>query len=75
MCILFIGSKSDGQRSPNDTVFLRMEEIPYIHEDRPDFGEDGEYNTHALQTDRNVVLIYFGIVFVVYYGRLCYIFF
>lgn len=35
-----VRSKSDGQRSPNDTVFLRMEEIPYIHEDRPDFGED-----------------------------------
>lgn len=39
----FAGSKSDGQRSPNDTVFLRMDEIPYIHEDRPEiFGEDGE---------------------------------
>lgn len=41
---LFAGSKSDGQRSPNDTVFLRMDEIPYIHEDRPEtFGEDGEH--------------------------------
>lgn len=40
---LFTGSKSDGQRSPNDTVFLRMDEIPYIHEDRPEnCGEDGE---------------------------------
>lgn len=40
---LFAGSKSDGQRSPNDTVFLRMDEIPYIHEDRPEiFGEEGE---------------------------------
>ncbi|XP_075874678.1 metal transporter CNNM1 [Nelusetta ayraudi] len=36
-----VRSKSDGQRSPNDTVFLRMDEIPYIHEDRPEiFGED-----------------------------------
>lgn len=43
---LFAGSKSDGQRSPNDTVFLRMDEIPYIHEDRPEiFGEDGEQST------------------------------
>lgn len=40
---VFTGSKSDGQRSPNDTVFLRMDEIPYIHEDRPEnCGEDGE---------------------------------
>ncbi|KAM8852892.1 metal transporter CNNM1-like [Synchiropus picturatus] len=31
-----VRSKSDGQRSPNDTVFLRMDEIPYIHEDRAD---------------------------------------
>ncbi|XP_071760530.2 metal transporter CNNM1 [Centroberyx gerrardi] len=31
-----VRSKSDGQRSPNDTVFLRMDEIPYIHEDRPE---------------------------------------
>uniref|UniRef100_A0A3Q1H9H1 Metal transporter n=2 Tax=Anabas testudineus TaxID=64144 RepID=A0A3Q1H9H1_ANATE len=36
-----VRSKSDGQRSPNDTVFLRMDEIPYIHEDRPDnYGEN-----------------------------------
>ncbi|KAM8737979.1 metal transporter CNNM1 [Acanthopagrus schlegelii] len=36
-----VRSKSDGQRSPNDTVFLRMDEIPYIHEDRPEsHGED-----------------------------------
>lgn len=40
---LSTGSKSDGQRSPNDTVFLRMDEIPYIHEDRSDnYGENGE---------------------------------
>lgn len=31
-----VRSKSDGQRSPNDSVFLRMDEIPYIHEDRPE---------------------------------------
>lgn len=40
---LCLGSKSDGQRSPNDTVFLRMDDIPFIHEDRPEgYGEDGE---------------------------------
>ncbi|KAM9847646.1 metal transporter CNNM1 [Aulostomus maculatus] len=36
-----VRNKSDGQRSPNDTVFLRMDEIPYIHEDRPEnYGEN-----------------------------------
>ncbi|XP_072292576.1 metal transporter CNNM1 [Eucyclogobius newberryi] len=31
-----VRSKSDGQRSPNDSVFLHMDEIPYIYEDRPE---------------------------------------
>ncbi|XP_049592145.1 metal transporter CNNM1 [Syngnathus scovelli] len=31
-----VRSKSDGQRSPNDSVFLRMDEIPFIQEDRPE---------------------------------------
>ncbi|XP_077351397.1 metal transporter CNNM1 [Festucalex cinctus] len=36
-----VRSKSDGQRSPNDTVFLRMDGIPYIQEDRPEnYGEN-----------------------------------
>ncbi|MEQ2265945.1 hypothetical protein XENORESO_015151, partial [Xenotaenia resolanae] len=38
-------SKSDGQRSPNDTVFLRMDEIPYIHEDRPESSADNDVPT------------------------------
>lgn len=25
-----VGSKSDGQKSPSDSVFLRMDEIPYM---------------------------------------------
>ncbi|CAB1312884.1 unnamed protein product [Coregonus sp. 'balchen'] len=29
-----VRSKSDGQRSPSDSVFLRMDDIPYIQEDR-----------------------------------------
>uniref|UniRef100_A0A3B4AWY0 Metal transporter n=1 Tax=Periophthalmus magnuspinnatus TaxID=409849 RepID=A0A3B4AWY0_9GOBI len=29
-----VRSKSDGQRSPSDSVFLRMDDIPYIREDR-----------------------------------------
>ncbi|KAM9810144.1 metal transporter CNNM1 [Syngnathus typhle] len=36
-----VRSKSDGQRSPNDSVFLRMDEIPFIQEDRPEnYGEN-----------------------------------
>ncbi|XP_071382697.1 metal transporter CNNM1 [Centroberyx affinis] len=43
-----VRSKSDGQRSPNDTVFLRMDEIPYIHEDRPESygGNDVPTESH-----------------------------
>lgn len=33
-CVCATGSKSDGQKSPSDSVFLRMDEIPYIREDR-----------------------------------------
>uniref|UniRef100_A0A3Q3KY13 Metal transporter n=1 Tax=Mastacembelus armatus TaxID=205130 RepID=A0A3Q3KY13_9TELE len=40
-----VRSKSDGQRSPNDTVFLRMDEIPYIHEDRPENYGDKDVHT------------------------------
>nr|XP_023995987.1 metal transporter CNNM4-like [Salvelinus alpinus] len=31
-----VRSKSDGQRSPRDSVFLWMDDIPYIREDRPE---------------------------------------
>lgn len=34
LCVCAPGSKSDGQKSPSDSVFLRMDEIPYIREDR-----------------------------------------
>lgn len=34
MYVCASGSKSDGQKSPSDSVFLRMDEIPYIREDR-----------------------------------------
>uniref|UniRef100_A0A3Q4BR07 Metal transporter n=1 Tax=Mola mola TaxID=94237 RepID=A0A3Q4BR07_MOLML len=36
-----VRSKSDGQKSPSDSVFLRMDEIPYIREDR------SESDTHT----------------------------
>ncbi|XP_028279124.1 metal transporter CNNM1 [Parambassis ranga] len=42
-----VRSKSDGQRSPNDSVFLRMEEIPYIHEDRPESGGENDVPTES----------------------------
>ncbi|XP_061534933.1 metal transporter CNNM1-like isoform X2 [Phycodurus eques] len=31
-----VRSKSDGQKSPRDSVFLRMDEIPYIRDDQPE---------------------------------------
>ncbi|XP_017268216.1 metal transporter CNNM1 [Kryptolebias marmoratus] len=40
-----VRSKSDGQRSPNDSVFLRMDEIPYIHEDWPEGSADNDVPT------------------------------
>uniref|UniRef100_A0A096M7H8 Metal transporter n=1 Tax=Poecilia formosa TaxID=48698 RepID=A0A096M7H8_POEFO len=52
-----VRSKSDGQRSPNDTVFLRMDEIPYIHEDRPESSADNEMSQSVqLSTSENVHL-------------------
>ncbi|XP_072247101.1 metal transporter CNNM1 [Leuresthes tenuis] len=40
-----VRSKSDGQRSPNDAVFLRLDEIPYIQEDRPESSADNDVPT------------------------------
>ncbi|XP_061686279.1 metal transporter CNNM1-like isoform X2 [Syngnathoides biaculeatus] len=31
-----VRSKSDGQRSPRDSIFLRLDEIPYSRDDQPD---------------------------------------
>lgn len=33
-CVWPVGSKSDGQKSPSDSVFLRMDEIPYMRTER-----------------------------------------
>ncbi|CAG5945801.1 unnamed protein product [Menidia menidia] len=43
-----VRSKSDGQKSPSDSVFLRMDEIPYIREDRsePDAQAGSSYFVH-----------------------------
>lgn len=55
---LFAGSKSDGQRSPNDTVFLRMDEIPYIREDRPEsYGDNGERALYYLVCLMRLILL------------------
>ncbi|KAL0964635.1 hypothetical protein UPYG_G00326800 [Umbra pygmaea] len=35
-----VRSKSDGQRSPSDSVFLRLEDIPHIREDRLEGSSD-----------------------------------
>ena len=48
MCVIAAGSKSDGQKSPSDSVFLRMDEIPYIREDR------SECDTHTSKTISHV---------------------
>ncbi|KAL4612885.1 metal transporter CNNM1 [Arapaima gigas] len=46
-----VRDKSDGQKSPSDSVFLRMDEIPYIREDRSE--GDGQNDTVAvpMETD------------------------
>lgn len=71
--LLLTGSKSDGQRSPNDAVFLRMDEIPYINEDRKEnSGEDGErklrnlslfvcHNTHCADSFSVILIVCFKI--------------
>uniref|UniRef100_A0A3B5M780 Metal transporter n=1 Tax=Xiphophorus couchianus TaxID=32473 RepID=A0A3B5M780_9TELE len=40
-----VRSKSDGQKSPSDSVFLRMDEIPYIREDRSETDTHSETDT------------------------------
>ncbi|XP_054634750.1 metal transporter CNNM1-like isoform X2 [Dunckerocampus dactyliophorus] len=35
-----VRSKSDGQKSPSDSVFLRMDDIPDIQDDRPEAMDD-----------------------------------
>ncbi|XP_077586115.1 metal transporter CNNM1 [Stigmatopora nigra] len=42
-----VRSKSDGQRSPNDSVFLHMDEIPYIQEDRPENHGENDVPTDS----------------------------
>ncbi|XP_023676382.2 metal transporter CNNM1 [Paramormyrops kingsleyae] len=46
-----VRSKSDGQKSPSDSVFLRMDEIPYIREDRSESEEQNEPAIVPVETD------------------------
>ncbi|KAG7219951.1 hypothetical protein INR49_018498 [Caranx melampygus] len=44
-------SKSDGQKSPSDSVFLRMDEIPYIREDRSEADTHTDMASVPIETD------------------------
>ncbi|KAK6300863.1 hypothetical protein J4Q44_G00289610 [Coregonus suidteri] len=46
-----VRSKSDGQKSPSDSVFLRMDEIPYIREDRSERDGTNDTASVAIETD------------------------
>uniref|UniRef100_A0A3Q3RLM4 Metal transporter n=1 Tax=Mastacembelus armatus TaxID=205130 RepID=A0A3Q3RLM4_9TELE len=46
-----VRSKSDGQKSPSDSVFLRMDEIPYIREDRSETDGHTDMASVPVETD------------------------
>uniref|UniRef100_A0A1A8PH57 Metal transporter n=1 Tax=Nothobranchius rachovii TaxID=451742 RepID=A0A1A8PH57_9TELE len=46
-----VRSKSDGQKSPSDSVFLRMDEIPYIREDRSEMETHADMSSVPMETD------------------------
>ncbi|XP_058497272.1 metal transporter CNNM1-like [Solea solea] len=46
-----VRSKSDGQKSPSDSVFLRMDEIPYIREDRAETDAHTDMASVPIETD------------------------
>ncbi|XP_028308385.1 LOW QUALITY PROTEIN: metal transporter CNNM1-like [Gouania willdenowi] len=46
-----VRSKSDGQKSPSDSVFLRMDEIPYIREDRSENDTHTDLASVPTETD------------------------
>ncbi|XP_034439438.1 metal transporter CNNM1-like isoform X1 [Hippoglossus hippoglossus] len=46
-----VRSKSDGQKSPSDSVFLRMDEIPYIREDRAETDTHTDMAPVPIETD------------------------
>uniref|UniRef100_A0A3P9IKC0 Metal transporter n=1 Tax=Oryzias latipes TaxID=8090 RepID=A0A3P9IKC0_ORYLA len=46
-----VRSKSDGQKSLSDSVFLRMDEIPYIREDRCEADPHADMASVPMETD------------------------
>ncbi|KAK7140577.1 hypothetical protein R3I94_013001 [Phoxinus phoxinus] len=46
-----VRSKSDGQKSPSDSVFLRMDDIPYIRENRVERKEGTDASAVPMETD------------------------
>ncbi|XP_028827497.1 metal transporter CNNM1-like [Denticeps clupeoides] len=46
-----VRSKSDGQKSPSDSVFLRMDEIPYIRENRSESDGNNDSEAVPIETD------------------------
>ncbi|CAL8272957.1 unnamed protein product [Gadus morhua 'NCC'] len=46
-----VRSKSDGQKSPSDSVFLRLDEVPYIREDRSESQDTTETSSVPMETD------------------------
>ncbi|RXN10492.1 metal transporter CNNM1-like protein [Labeo rohita] len=46
-----VGSKSDGQKSPSDSVFLRMDDTPYIRDNRVERKEGTDATAVPMETD------------------------
>ncbi|XP_043111264.1 metal transporter CNNM1 isoform X2 [Puntigrus tetrazona] len=46
-----VRSKSDGQKSPSDSVFLRMDDTPYIRDNRMERKEGTDATAVAMETD------------------------
>ncbi|TRY84075.1 hypothetical protein DNTS_008923 [Danionella cerebrum] len=46
-----VRSKSDGQKSPSDSVFLRMDDIPYIRENLVERKEGTDVMVESMETD------------------------
>ncbi|XP_067355202.1 metal transporter CNNM1-like isoform X3 [Channa argus] len=46
-----VRSKSDSQKSPSDSVFLRMDEIPYIREDRSEIDPHTDMASVPIEMD------------------------
>ncbi|KAK9964150.1 hypothetical protein ABG768_005348 [Culter alburnus] len=46
-----VRSKSDGQKSPSDSVFLRMDDIPYIRDNRVERKEETDATAVPVETD------------------------